>query len=60
MILMPQIFDVTANENARYKRNELEYCFTKALDEWIPSWILIIIYDNNGNISDETWHGIRG
>ena len=24
MILMPQIFDVTANENARYKRNELE------------------------------------
>ena len=25
MILMPQIFDVTANKNARYKRNELEY-----------------------------------
>ena len=25
MILMPQIFDVTANENARYKRNELEW-----------------------------------
>ena len=25
MILMPQIFEVTANENARYKRNELEY-----------------------------------
>ena len=24
MILMPQIFDVTANENARYKLNELE------------------------------------
>ena len=24
MILMPQIFDVTANENARYKRNESE------------------------------------
>ena len=24
MILMPQIFDITANENARYKRNELE------------------------------------
>ena len=22
---MPQIFDVTANENARYKRNELEW-----------------------------------
>ena len=24
MILMPQIFDVIANENACYKRNELE------------------------------------
>ena len=24
MILMPQVFDVIANENARYKRNELE------------------------------------
>ena len=24
MILMPQIFDVTANENTRYKRDELE------------------------------------
>ena len=24
MILMPQIFDIIANENARYKRNELE------------------------------------
>ena len=24
MILMPQIFDVKANENARNKRNELE------------------------------------
>ena len=28
MILMPQIFDVTANENARYKCNELE-CIVK-------------------------------
>ena len=27
MILMPQIFDVTANENARYKSNELEFLF---------------------------------
>ena len=25
MILMPQIFDVIANENAGYKRNELEF-----------------------------------
>ena len=29
MILMPQIFDVTANENVRYKRNELESSFMK-------------------------------
>ena len=29
MILMLQIFDVTANENARYKRYELESHFTK-------------------------------
>ena len=28
MILMPQIFDVTANENACYKRNELEFSIT--------------------------------
>ena len=26
MILMPQIFYVTANKNVRYKRNELESC----------------------------------
>ena len=26
---MPQIFDVIANENARYKRNELEFLFTE-------------------------------
>ena len=25
MILMPQIFDIIANENACYTRNELEY-----------------------------------
>ena len=31
MILMPQIFDVTANENARYKRNDLELLFK----EWL-------------------------
>ena len=31
MILMPKIFDVTANENARYKRNELEFLFTDSL-----------------------------
>ena len=32
MILIPQIFDVIANENARYKRNELE-CNIK--DFWL-------------------------
>ena len=42
--LMPQIFDVTANENARYKRNELEYpfCAKKALVIAItPSFYII-------------------
>ena len=29
MILMPQIFYVTANENGRYKRNELELSLTE-------------------------------
>ena len=29
---MPQIFDVSANENARYKRNELELPFTVIWD----------------------------
>ena len=29
MILMPQVFDVTANENARYKRNEWELSSTR-------------------------------
>ena len=33
MILMPQIFDVTANENARYKHNELEY-----VSYWWHQW----------------------
>ena len=28
MILKPQIFDVMANDNARYKRNELEFLFS--------------------------------
>ena len=30
---MPQIFDVTANENARYKRNELELTFSCMITE---------------------------
>ena len=34
MILMPQIFDVTANENVRYKRNELEYVLSRKEDGW--------------------------
>ena len=31
IILMPQIFDVTTNENARYKCYELELCFNYCL-----------------------------
>ena len=40
MILMPQIFDVTANENARYKRNELEFHITSRnfMENWIHNW----------------------
>ena len=30
---MPQIFDVTANENARYKRTELEFVISRRKDE---------------------------
>ena len=30
---MPQIFDVIANENAHYKRNELE--LTVAIEIWL-------------------------
>ena len=33
MIVMQQIFDVRANENARYKRNELECWFKQYLFE---------------------------
>ena len=29
---MPQIFEVIANENAHYKRNELESCIDHRLD----------------------------
>ena len=28
---MPQIFDVIANENARHKRNELEYFLLESM-----------------------------
>ena len=38
MILMPQIFDVTANENARYKRNELELYFNYFI-KIVPFWL---------------------
>ena len=34
IILLPQIFDVTANENARYKRNELEICVSDLLSKY--------------------------
>ena len=32
MILMPQIFDVTANENARYKRNDILNSFHSSMN----------------------------
>ena len=41
MILMSQIFDVTANENARYKRNELECDFVGLLHH--PFWLNLVL-----------------
>ena len=46
MILMPQIFDVTANENARYKRNELEYNIS-GIPEILGTNILVYFPRNN-------------
>ena len=37
---MPQIFDVTANENARYKRNELEFKFGYCIN--FKYWTLLV------------------
>ena len=34
MILMPQIFDVTVNENACYERNELESQFGDSVENF--------------------------
>ena len=36
MLLIPQIFDATANENARYKRNELELMITQTEGKVVP------------------------
>ena len=44
MILMPQIFDVTANENARNKPNELEYSFM------IRQWLCILNVNHDINV----------
>ena len=38
MILMPQTFDVITNENARYKRNELELRSTHSEHPGIPTF----------------------
>ena len=42
MILMPQIFDDTTNENARYKRNELELLFM--LTFYQPDEFYVVLY----------------
>ena len=49
MILMPQIFDVTANENARYKRNELEYDFGPF------SYTQVFVGASAGNNTEAAW-----
>ena len=41
---MPQIFDVTANENARYKRNELELLILAIAEfKFSHRWIILAI-----------------
>ena len=46
---MPQIFDVATNENARYKRNELELMLG---DPWIVTYTnKTISYSSNNKIS---------
>ena len=40
---MPQILDVTANENAHYKRNELELC------------IYIVMSQYKNKLHNENW-----
>ena len=42
MILMPQIFDVTVNENARYKRNELEFYVCIASLSSLNAWYIVL------------------
>ena len=46
MVLMPKIFDVTANENARYKRNEFECLLQRLLsiENYQPSGYVPCIY----------------
>ena len=44
MILMPQIFDVTTNEIARYKRNELELGDNTFVIEWFAGINCIILW----------------
>ena len=43
---MPQIFDVTANENTLYKRNELECIITTSLSGRVPYFTIILHYNN--------------
>ena len=41
---MPQIFDVTANENARYKRNELECIILTRLFILLLNYVYDVIF----------------
>ena len=52
MILMPQIFDVTANENAHYKCNELEYRLSLSLLH-VLSFSLQVFCSEAGHLSLE-------
>ena len=49
MILMPQIFDVIANQNARYNRNE--YAISQL--RIVRSGLHLVTYLNVGNFCDK-------
>ena len=51
MILMPQIFDVIANENARYNRDELEYSLIKSVNCLLTSDFLVLFIPLSENMN---------
>ena len=57
MILMPQIFDVIANENPRYKRNELELFF---FSEWSATGSMNTSWSESSDFEYNCWCTMSG